>query len=346
MELQFSRIEKIVGVFVIGVTILMLTTLVWIGRGQDWFESYIPFYTTFNESYNLQENAAVKLFKADIGKVKRIDLEENKVRVQVAILEKYRTRIRTDSVAVVESPTLIGSEYISILPGSSGAELIPDNGEIPSKAKRSLADILAEFEVEKTAKMVIEAVQALSDLAGDLKDPDGPLIGALENINQTTTNIKVITEDVRRGEGSVGEILRSRAITDAINANLEKTAQILAHLENTTSKAPRVMDRVEENLITLQQAEEGVVAGVGGVQEILEEIHAAVEVIHQILDNIKTGSEDVPQITQSTKEGIREIRRGVENIDAVIKSLQKNVLIRSNLPPPPITQDTDAGLRE
>ena len=61
MEMEFSRIERLVGMFVIGVTILLLSTLVIIGRGRDWFETYIPYYTTFNESYNLQENAAVKL---------------------------------------------------------------------------------------------------------------------------------------------------------------------------------------------------------------------------------------------------------------------------------------------
>jgi phospholipid/cholesterol/gamma-HCH transport system substrate-binding protein len=346
MELQFSRIEKIVGAFVIGTAVLMLTTVVLIGRGQDWFEIYIPFYTTFNESYNLQVNTAVKLFKADIGKVKRIDLEENKVRVQVAILEKYRSRIRTDAVAVVESPTLIGSEYISIIPGSPDTELIPANGEIPSKAKRSISDILAEFEVEKTAKMVIDAVQSLSDLARDLKDPQGPLIKSLDNINRTTANIEAITGDIRKGKGSAGEILRSRAISDAIIVNLEKIAQILNHVDRTTAKAPRVMDRVEENLTTLQRAEEGVVEGIGSAQEILEQIGTAMADIKTILDNMKTGSEDVPHITQSTKDGIREIRRGVENIDMVVKSLQKNYLIRSNLPPDPVVQGTDAGLRE
>ena len=45
-----------------------------IGRGQGLFKKYVTYYTTFNESYNLQTNAAVKLFKTDIGKVKQITL--------------------------------------------------------------------------------------------------------------------------------------------------------------------------------------------------------------------------------------------------------------------------------
>ena len=69
MELSYTRVEKSVGLFVIGIAVLVLTTVVILGRGKDWFAEEVTFYTSFRESYNLQVNAAVKLFKADIGKV-------------------------------------------------------------------------------------------------------------------------------------------------------------------------------------------------------------------------------------------------------------------------------------
>ena len=124
METRYTSAEKSVGLFVIGITLLLLTTVVILGRGKDWFADEVTFYTSFKESYNLQVNAAVKLFKADIGKVKRISLGEDNVNVQLAILAKYASRIRQDSVAVVDSPTLIGSEYISIVPGAPNS---PEN---------------------------------------------------------------------------------------------------------------------------------------------------------------------------------------------------------------------------
>ena len=74
MDLNYSRTDKIVGTFVICIAILLLSTVVIIGRGKDWFKKYVTYYTTFEESYNLEVNAAVKLFKTDIGKVKEITL--------------------------------------------------------------------------------------------------------------------------------------------------------------------------------------------------------------------------------------------------------------------------------
>ena len=158
MEITYSRKEKIVGIFVISIALLLLSAIIVIGRGKNWFENYNTYYTTFNESYNLKVGADVKLFKTNIGKVKELTVED-KVRVKLVILEKYKSRIRTNTLATVESPTLIGSEYISIIPGSADSPLLPQEGDISSKAKKSIADVIAEYEVEKTVRTLFQAIE-------------------------------------------------------------------------------------------------------------------------------------------------------------------------------------------
>ena len=118
MELIYSRREKIVGLFVISIIVLLFSTVVLIGRGKNWFKSYVTYYTVFEESYNLQENADVKFQKASIGKVSRIDLTEDKVRVTLKILEDYQSRITRDTAVTVKSPTFIGDEYVAVIPGN------------------------------------------------------------------------------------------------------------------------------------------------------------------------------------------------------------------------------------
>ncbi|TFG45408.1 MAG: MCE family protein, partial [Candidatus Brocadiia bacterium] len=177
MELNYSRKEKIVGIFVVFICFLLLSTIIILGRGKNWFQDYNTYYTTFDESYNLKVGADVKLFKTNIGKVKAISVE-NKVTIKLAILSKYGSRIRTDTVITAESPTFVGSEYISIIPGSADAPLLAREGEIPSKAKKSISDILDEFEVEKTAKKLIRVIQDLAEFTQTLKDPEGPLFSA------------------------------------------------------------------------------------------------------------------------------------------------------------------------
>jgi phospholipid/cholesterol/gamma-HCH transport system substrate-binding protein len=105
------------------------------------------------------------------------------------------------------------------------------------------------------------------------------------------------------------------------------------------------MDQVSGNLSTIQDASSGVVENVATLKGILEDARNAIVTIQVILENLKQGSQEIPQVTATARDGIREIREGVENIDRVVKSLQRNIIIRSNLPDEPLSMDIDAGLR-
>ncbi len=345
MEMEFSRLERLVGAFVIFVSMLLMVTLVVIGRGKDWFETYITYYATFKESYNLQENAAVKLFKTDIGKVKDITLQKDRVRVKLAIHERYASRIRQDSIAVVESPTLIGSEYVSIIPGSPQSPRIPERGEIPSREKRSLDDILAEFEVEKTAKMVVTAIQEIAQIAHELNDPEGPLHTTMANVEKTSTLMAQVADDLKAGKGPMGTILKSEDLLKQVLYNIDRLGDILDNINIASAKAPATMDLVQENLTVYRNAGEAVIGRVDQVRKILDDIHASTGDLKIIVDNIKAGSYRVPRIATTFQDGINEIRQGVEQIDRVVESMQKSVLIRSNLPAEPQPADTEALAR-
>lgn len=345
MEVDYSRKERIVGVFTISVLVLLLATIITVGRGKDWFKTYITYYTTFAESYNLQSNASVKLFNAEIGKVKKVSLVGNKVTVELDILEDYASRIRQDTIAVVESPTFIGSEYIAIVPGSPTSALVPEGGMIASKEKRSIADLLNEFQVEKTAKMVVMAAQDLSAMADKMSDPQGPLFTMIAKADSIVSHIEGITGDIQDGKGTAGMLLKSRALADRVLASVEKTYGILDDIQRAAAKAPGTMDQVQENLTMVGQVGGEAYASLVSLKHSLQEVEANIHRLKGILSNVETGSNDIPHITRSARQGINEIRAGVENIDKVVQSLQKNILIRSNLPPVPAGTNTDAGLR-
>ena len=317
MRISFDTREKIVGAFMIIMMILLLSIIVMIGRGKDWFKTYITYYTVFDEAYNLSEDAQVKLYKADIGKVESVKLEGDKVKVELAILKDYAHRIKTDSVATVESPTLIGSEYVSIKPGTPKALPLAEKATIPSQAKKSLDDVMTEFEVEKTAKMFVKSVQAISEIVEHMRDPEGPLFASLNSLAEAMANIEEVTQNIKQGKGSVGNLVSSEQLLKNINEQLSHLKRILTNLEQATAKTPDIVDAISERLNT----------------------------INQILENIEKGSQNVPTITKSTRNGIREIRDSVEEIDKVVQSAKKSFLIKGNLPTEPKGENIDAGLR-
>ena len=344
MELNYSKKEKIVGIFVVFICLLLLSTIVILGRGKNWFQDFNTYYTTFDESYNLKVGADVKLFKTNIGKVKSISVE-NKVRIKLAILAKYESRIRTNTVTIVESPTFVGSEYISIIPSSEDAPLLPQESEIPSKAKKSITDLLAEFEVEKTAKKFIIAIQNLADFTQTLKEYKHPLMSALESIRKTTQHIETITKGVEAGGGTLGNLLMSTELLDAVLIRLDNVDKILAHLSEASSKTPGTVDQLQNSLAGIPEITAGVAESAALLKNILSEIEKNLPNIQAILENAEMGSRDIPEITTSVTRVIQEARDEIENVDKVIQSLQNNFLIKPNLPLEPVEKNTDAGLR-
>lgn len=336
MDLEFSRRERIVGTFMVVIIALLLSTLFILGKGKGWFERYIPYYTVFEESYNLQRGAAVKLYNTDVGKVRRVTVTGNHVRVDLDILETYSSRIREDTIATVESPTLIGSEFVAIRTGGrSDAELIPPEGEIFSQEKKSIADILAEFQVEKTAKMVIGAVQDLAEMTETLKDPKGPVFTAMDTVNQ-------ILLDLQEGKGTLGSLLKSRELMEEIHIRMTEVSRILAHVEEAAAKTPKTVDLVNQNLEQVTVVGENVS---GAVEEVLASLRQELAKISRMVDDIEAAGKDVPAITRSTRSGIQEIREGIREIDKVVTSVQKNILIRGNLPEEAPAEALDADGR-
>jgi phospholipid/cholesterol/gamma-HCH transport system substrate-binding protein len=344
MELNYSPKDRIVGTFVICIAALLLSTVIMLGRGKNWFQEYNTYYTTFDESYNLKVGADVKLFKTNIGTVKEISIEE-KVKIRLAILAKYESRIRTDTLVTVESPTFIGSEYISIIPGSPKAPVLPNESHIQSRAKKSISDIMAEFEVEKTAKMFVQAIQNLSQFTENLNDPAGPMLSALENVNQTTANIEAMTDSIAAGQGTLGNLIQSTRMLDMLSDRLEEVRVILEHISNATVKTPDTIDQVQASLAQVKEIGEGVTDSIVILKRILSDIENNMPAISAILKNAEQGSRDIPQIAGSVAQGIQEARDEIENVDSIIESLKKNILIRGNLPPEPVGKNTDADLR-
>lgn len=343
---KYSVRERIVGIFMLSILILLVSTVILLGRGKNWFQKYNTYYTSFNESYNLLPGAPVKYLETGIGKVKSVRLVENRVKIRLAILEEYASRIRSDVVAKVESPTFIGSEYIAVIPGSMDAPLILPEGELPSVARKDIADYFDEFEVEKTARAMVEAVQQFSAFVEEIRDPDGSFMVAVENFNRTSTHVEKVARRIEAGEGSVGRVLSSSELVDSALAKLDKADAILDDLVVASAKTPETMEMLQGNLVRIEEVQDGIADSVALVRSLLEEMQTHMPTIKTILDNTEKGSREIPKISASMVESIDAFQEELENVDLIIQSLRENFLIRSNLPPPPVVRNTDAHLRD
>jgi len=318
MRLQYSTMERMTGAFILLTLIVFLFTVAVVGRGKNWFRKHVVYYTTFEEGYNLVSGSRVTLLGTDIGSVTDVLLtKDNKVKVQVKVLAEYASRIRANSVATVESPTVIGSEYINIRPGTSKAAVIPPEGMIPSKEKKKFTEYLEQYEIGAKLEHLGKILEDLALITDQLKDPKGPFFGTFSNLQQ-------ITGTVETGKGSLGRLINSDELyehMDTFVATLQETADHLVragvniekgseHLEKATREGPEMVDKTQELLDRLLK-----------VQVILEKVMT-----------------EVPEISAQAREGMQEVNR-------ILDSVKENFLIRPNLPPPPESETHGLEIR-
>ena len=325
MRLQYSTMERMTGAFILLTLLIFLFTVAVVGRGKNWFRKHVVFYTTFDEGYNLVSGSRVKLLGTDIGSVVEVGLSEsNQARVKIRVLADYAPRIRANSVATVESPTVIGSEYININPGTTNAPPIPPEGEIPTKEKKKLTEYLEEYEVGAKLENIGKILEDLAQITGELKDPKGPLLGTLGSLNH-------ISKTVDAGEGSLGRLVKSDELHRQIQDELNAISRLVATLQETADHLAQAGSNIEEGSKNMEKTTRETPEMVDKVQDLLDRLLRVSAIMEKAMV-------EVPEISTQAREGMREV-------NLILQSVKENFLIRPNLPPTPESESHGLEIR-
>jgi phospholipid/cholesterol/gamma-HCH transport system substrate-binding protein len=300
--LQIEFREKMVGLFILLAAGLALGFIVFIGRGQNWFKEKVTYYIYFNEGYNLKAGSQVKLFNTWIGSVDKVELTtNNRVKITIKIFKDIANKIRANSVATVDSPTIIGSEFIAITPGSPELPAILKDGIIPSKAKKNIADYLKEFEVQKKIEDFGQLISDLKIVLEKLKDPKGPLFTILYNIEEVTNKLK-------KGQGNLGRLLMQDDLYREVMIAIKEIREISEGIKTLS-------DRMAE--------------GVQSLPDTMETINSSIHKLDQVMSQLKTAMERAPAMQRQLEDALTETNN-------ILESVKKNFFIRHNLPPEPV----------
>jgi phospholipid/cholesterol/gamma-HCH transport system substrate-binding protein len=301
MEEGFTRREQLVGGFLLVLIVFTVVTLLVIAQGKGWFQSQKTYLIKFRQGYNLHQGSLVKMFNAEIGKVALLSITQTmgqpQVEVTIKVNEESANLIHQDSVAEVVSPTLIGSEYVEISPGSSGYPKIEPYGTIPSRERKSVTEHLAELASEENIQKVKHMLVNLAQFSEQLRNDEKVLLAALNHIDEVFLNL---TE----AKGTLGMLVMQKEL-------YVKMDQALGNLDKFLLEAKTLMVDLKPMAVNLG----------GFTKSINEEI----EPLKAIVANIKAGSEDLPDLMEAATGTARSAK---DTMDAI----KANPLIRMTAP--------------
>jgi phospholipid/cholesterol/gamma-HCH transport system substrate-binding protein len=120
-------IEFTVGLFLIAGIICLGYLSIKLGRMEVLGGEGYDVYALFSNSGGLKKGSSVMIAGVEVGRIKRISLEDYQARVVLNVAEGIK--IQEDAIASIKTRGLIGEKFVEITPG--GAEkMVPPGGRI------------------------------------------------------------------------------------------------------------------------------------------------------------------------------------------------------------------------
>jgi phospholipid/cholesterol/gamma-HCH transport system substrate-binding protein len=184
-----SKRAVVVGIFVFGGIILLITGILMIGNLHETFKRKIKIVTLFDDVSGLQVGNNIWFSGVKIGTISSLEFyEQRKVKVVMKVEEKAQQYIREDAFVKLSSDGLIGNKILIIYGGSSRSRQIEEGDTL---------------RVEKTftSEDMINTLQANN-----------------KNILLITDDFKIISHNLALGQGTVGKLLTDNSVYDHLDA--------------------------------------------------------------------------------------------------------------------------------
>lgn len=286
-EVQARRIERWVGVFVVGALVLLLAGLGYhlyhTAQRKGWLLPQAPYFTLLQSADGLNSGDPITLMGFNIGEITTITAEppgsENKVFIGFIIRQPYYGYIWTDSKVRVTTAGLLGGRRLEVTPGVGGAatvyeqhnqitELWVDNRRVAiAQAQKGVylppdEDATLTARAEKLLGQLEAAlpnILAITNRLNTVLDTTSVLLTnsntLVLNLNQTTaqltpviSNAAFITGNLRDPHGALGEWLIPMDLHTNLNESLVTlTAGLNATLLNLAAITGSLSSQVQSN---------------------------------------------------------------------------------------------------
>ena len=353
MHFRIKHFDRYVGLFVIIALILIVITLLSVGKEQRWFEKRHRYTVVFNKVPGLKAGTPVTISGMEVGTVQSLRLNpQNKVQLTLEVSKTYSDYIRRDSQATIAS-ALIGGKTVDITVGSPGEPLLPEGGNIASLEPKELSDILKDVDVKTPLKKLDDALENVKSITQKLNDPQGELFTLLKNV-------EFVTAQLKNGQGNIGGILQDKEMHRGLSAAIEAIRRSAANIEETTQNIsqvsrdlPKIVSQVDQSVKEVPKILDGVKKATSDLPKIMGDLQQAAGQAPGITKDVKGITEDVKEITGNVRQAAPEIpdflattHESVEEAERLIQGLQNHWLLRGSMPKVPRDTPLEISQRE
>ena len=283
-----AKKKLMVGLFVGGTLLLFAVGLFLIGNSTQLFTKSFIVSADFSKVPGLQVGSKVRVAGMDAGAVTVIEVPptpDGKFRVRFRIVEKLHPIVRQDSVATIQTDGLLGNKFLEVDAGSEGSARAMNGSAIQSKEPFDWGDLMDQISQTVNSvntilvgvkEQVIVALAKITDVAQSadqlIKTATPDVKSILDSANKITANVRVISDGIREGRGTVGALFNDKGLADSVKRTVGDAQKTVENIRAASGSARSIVAKVDDGNIVpeLQQT-------VKNLQQITRQVKDAVD---------------------------------------------------------------------
>jgi phospholipid/cholesterol/gamma-HCH transport system substrate-binding protein len=138
-----AKVEFVVGVFVLVGLACLAYLSVKLGKLEVLGRGLYEVEADFSSASGLKTGATIEIAGVEVGRVKRIELKEDRAAVTLAVQEDVK--LYSDTIASIKTRGIIGEKYLSLSPGGGG-DALPPGGKIrDTESGLDLEELVSQY---------------------------------------------------------------------------------------------------------------------------------------------------------------------------------------------------------
>ena len=292
----------LIGAFVLGGLLLFGGGLFLIGDRRLLFVEQFEINSTFRKVTGLQVGTMVRVAGLAAGEVMEITLPSgpsDSFHVRMRLREDVRQLVRVDSTCTVQTDGIVGNAFIQISVGTDASPPVQPGATIAGIDPIEFADLIQEGrdtfrtvaqevidlkdDVAWALAALTETVETTNGVIADVGRDVGTLTATsarlVQDVQGTAADVRATVNDVRNGQGSIGQLLTDRTLYDRLTNIGREAEQTVRNLRETTDRVRAAVDGFTEPNGTAQQIAQTLRNTLTEVQEVTSDLADGTEAL-------------------------------------------------------------------
>jgi len=230
------KLKSIIRVIVICLLSIAAVVFLYLLVNNFQFQRGATFYIHFNHIGSLMHGAWIRKAGVKIGSITNIEIDEKDQSTVIVTFNLFPgQRIHKDSRLVIMSASMIGDQYIEVLPGTVSAGFAEEGKTFMGESSKSLDSLLVKS--DDVIRDFTIAVAVLSDILHDKKDAIRDIIS---NIDEASASLNKV---IKNAEYSLMNLPKS---INEFSSAVEKIAEYVDQI----NKSDTVFGLLKDNKVS------------------------------------------------------------------------------------------------